>query len=369
VSQCPRAHLVTLAIIPFLLLSSAQSTTVRTTVYLDGSIQREVTAEFLQARRANVLAQVKRALPEADRRLVTPVGEGLKAVWNVILSSASQIEGANLQYEDTVAHPLSLFTYYTWTETMQVPSETATAVEKAEPGKAILKYVVVMPGTVTEANAKPTKVEKPAPQAAAPSLAPAPAPTPRPAPAAPTAPAPAATSRPAPAAPTASAPAATSRPAPAAPTAPAPAATSRPAPAAPAAPAPAPTSRPAPTAPAPRVATPGPAPTAPAPAAAPAPAPLPPSPAPSRAPAPAAMPASEAPAPARMSSGPSLAPEKQGDTATFTLSGASEAYEITVTSRRVRWGYLVAILYILAFLAYRITAFALHRAKIRPQRI
>lgn len=73
--------------------------------------------------------------------------------------------------------------------------------------------------------------------------------------------------------------------------------------------------------------------------------------------------------PAPRSTGPSLAAEKLGPTATFTLSGASEAYEVTVTSRRVRWGYAAALLYILAFLAYRITAFVLHRAKLQPKRI
>jgi hypothetical protein len=56
-------------------------------------------------------------------------------------------------------------------------------------------------------------------------------------------------------------------------------------------------------------------------------------------------------------------------TATFTLSAANEAYDITVTSRRVRWGYLAVILYLLAFLAYKIAAFLVHRAKVRPRRI
>ena len=37
--------------------------------------------------------------------------------------------------------------------------------------------------------------------------------------------------------------------------------------------------------------------------------------------------------------------------------------------RRVRWGYLVVVLYILAFIAYKIAAFLVHRAKLRPRRI
>ena len=68
--------------------------------------------------------------------------------------------------------------------------------------------------------------------------------------------------------------------------------------------------------------------------------------------------------------GPAIGPpQKEGSTATFTLTGASEAYDLSVTSRRVRWGYVALILYILCFVAYRITAFVVHRAKMRPKRI
>jgi hypothetical protein len=310
VSQRPRHPLVTYAIIPFLLLSSAEkSPQVRTHVYLDGSVKREVSAEFLEERQENVLSQMDRALPEADSRVVAPFGENLRAVWSVILASASRLDGAKLQYEDVVPEPLSLFTYYTWTETLQLPSETATAVEKAEPEKATFQYVVVMPGTVIEPTiAKPAKLEKAVPKAPVAAATAAPVTTP-------------------------------AAPAPATPVAPA---------AAPAAPAASPSPAPAPTAP------------AAAPAGAPAAAPSSP-----------ALPAPPAPPPAleTKSPGPSLRAQLDDSTATFTLSAANEAYDITVTSRRVRWGYLAVILYLLAFLAYKIAAFLVHRAKVRPRRI
>ena len=318
-SQRPRAHLVTYAVIPFLLLSSAQSTVVRTKVYLDGSLKREVTAEFLEQRRENVLPQLKFALPEADEEKITPVAEGLRAVRSVILASADDIEGAKLQYEDVIPQPLSFFTYYTWSETVQVPSETATSVEKALPEKATFRYVVVMPGTVTEATARPAKLEKAAPKdtgAAAATVRPG----------APPVPPGAASPAPFAVAPPPAAPAASRRAVPSA------------------------TPTPSPSLGAPAVS---------APAVAP--------PAAAAAPAGAASPAG--PAPEKKPSAPSLTADKQDSTATFTLSAASEAYDISVTSRRVRWGYLAVFLYILAFVAYRIAAFLVHRARVRPRRI
>lgn len=360
-SQYRLAHPVTLAVIPFLLLSSARTVTVRSTVYLDGSVKRVVTAEFLQERRDSVVAQLRRALPEADSREVVPVGEGLKAVWSVILSSARALDGADLRYQDVVSAPLSLFTYYTYTETVEIPSETATEVEKAEPGKAVFKYVVTMPGTVREATARPKALEKTTPEPARPAAStpssatppPGPGPAAGPAPApgpAPTTPAPSATS---PAAPAAAAPGA-----PPAPAAPVPAPTPVPA---------APTGSESGAMPAPPTASSaGPSPGAPEVPATPPAAPVSP---PETVSPPQAPSAESAPLPPKQGAGPSLAAESEGSTATFALSAEHEAYDISVTSRRVRWGYLAVILYILAFIAYRIAAFVVHRARVRPRRI
>jgi hypothetical protein len=305
-----------MSVIPFLLLSSAQSTTVRTVVYLDGSIRREVRADFLSERRTNVIPQLDRALPEADETRVGPAGEAMRGTWSVIVASAEQLAGTKLEYQDVATQPLSIFTYYTWTDTVEVPSETATAVEKSSPANATFAYEVHMPGWVTEAQAKPTTVTPAATKTATPAPPVSPAPTmPAPAPAAPTAPAPATAPTPAPASP-----------APAAPSTPA------------LLPAPAPATTP--TAP---VAAP---PTAPTPAAAP-----------------------EAPAAAPTKGGPSLAADISGSTASFKLSAAHEAYEVTVTSRRVRWGYVLTLLYLLAFLAYTVASFLVRRAKLQPRRI
>ncbi len=377
-SPPPRSKLVLFTAIPFLLLSSSQSTVVRTVVYLDGSVKREVSADFWQERQSNVLPHLRLALPQADRQRVAPIAEGLRGQRSVIVASAEQLEGAKLTYEDVVARPLSLFTYYTWTETIEIPRETATAVEKADPSKAVFKYEVTMPGRVQEARALPRKAEpkaKPtgeteAPGPPAPPTVPPAATPPAPAPAAP-APAPVFPAPPSESAPTPSgAPAAPTGPVPAAPPSveTAPSAPS-PGPAAPLPEMPAVPSVPVPTGPAEAPAVPSTPPAAvspPAPVPAPPPAAAPTPPAAATPPGPAAAPSAAPEAPA---AGPSLQAETSGSTATFRLTAVHEAYDITVTSRRVRWGYVLTWLYVLAFIAYRLSAFLIHRARLRPRRI
>lgn len=401
-----RSKLVLFTAIPFLLLSSSQSTVVRTVVYLDGSVKRVVSADFWQERRSNVLPHLRLALPQADRQCVAPIAEGLRGERSVIVASAAELEGAKLTYEDVVARPLSLFTYYTWTEAIEIPRETATEVEKADPSKAVFKYEVTMPGRVQEARALPRKaepkptggVETPGP-AVAPAVPPPatpPAPVPPPPPAAPALPAPSSEAPPAPS----GAPPAPAEPAPspaapeaAAPTfPPATASSEPPVPAtkpipsapppvetAPSAPTPAPAApwpEPPPAPSAPPSGGPAEAPTVPStpPAAVPSPPALP-GPPPTAAPTPPAAVAPPGPAAAPSApaeappAGPSLQAEISGSTATFRLAAVHEAYDITVTSRRLRWGYVLTWLYVLAFIAYRLSAFLIHRARLRPRRI
>jgi len=237
-----------LAVVPFLLLSSSQSVRVRTVVYLDGTVRREIVADFLRDRQPDVLTELRRALPEADEHKLGAAGEGLEAAWSVIVGQPQSLQ-ATLQSLGIAGQPLSLVSYYTWTETVQIPSDTATAVEKANPALASFDYEITMPGWIRQAQATPKA-------SAATEAAQQPGTTG--------------------------------------------AATATPAPAAPAS---------------------------------------------------------------------SVQPQINGATAKFTLSAAYPQYDLTVSSWRLRWGYLLTLLYILAFLAYRIAAFVVHRARLRPKRI
>jgi hypothetical protein len=326
------SQLVIFSALPFLLLSSARTTSVRTIVYLDGTVQRQVQADFLQDRARAVLPELKSALPHADRDTEVTVADGQQATRSVILANADDLDGVSLEYLDIAQEPLSLFTRYTFHETLTVPSDTATDVEKAGLDKAVFEYRVTMPGRVLEATATPSRAPvKTLPTAASAPSAPPVAP---PAPALATPPAPTAAAPEMPAAPEAT-------PAPEAGAPPDESAT-------------------------PEAGTPEAAPAAPETApAAPAPAPAPPAAPPnSVASAPQAIPA---PAPPE---GPATEAVLTGSTATWTtLSAAHDQYDITVTSRRLRWGYVLTLLYILAFVAYKLTDFLLHRARLKPKRI
>jgi hypothetical protein len=59
----------------------------------------------------------------------------------------------------------------------------------------------------------------------------------------------------------------------------------------------------------------------------------------------------------------------EANSASWALTGEYQGYTLSATSRRVRWGYLAVVLYVLAFIVYRIAAFINHRARTRPRRI
>jgi hypothetical protein len=327
------SQLVIFSALPFLLLSSARTTSVRTTVYLDGTVQRQIQADF-EDRERDVLPELKSALPHADRVTETTVADGQQATRGVILANADDLDGVSLEYLDIAQEPLSLFTHYTFKETLTVPSDTATDVEKAGLDKAVFEYRVTMPGRVLEATAIPSRAPvKTLPAAAtAPGAPPVASPAPLPGPP----PAPAAAAPEAPAAPEA---------------APAPEAGATPDEQAAA-------SEPQ--------ATPEAAGTPEAAPAAPESAELAPPLAPPNAVA-SAPPVTPVPGPPE---GPATDAVLTGSTATWTtLSAAHDQYDITVTSRRLRWGYVLTLLYILAFVAYKLTDFLLHRARLKPKRI
>jgi hypothetical protein len=274
--------LLVFSLLPFLLLSSSRAVSVHTTVYLDGSVRRELQADFLEDRRRNVLPELKSALPIADREGVTRVADVQRASRSVILARAESLEGASVDFRNIVETPLSLFTSYTWKEILNIPADTATTIEKAGRTQAEVKYEVVMPGKILEAKAVAQQVLPPAPTGgpAAPALESPPSETPL-----------------------------------------------------------------SEVAPMPEAE--GEEPVGPLPVEMSPP------------------PVSE---PTAVMTG-SVTPEILGGTAFFTLTAEHDQYEITATSRRLRWGYVLTLLYILAFGVYRIVGFLVHQASMKPQRI
>lgn len=61
--------------------------------------------------------------------------------------------------------------------------------------------------------------------------------------------------------------------------------------------------------------------------------------------------------------------QTQGSYAALSLGASQSIYTVTVTSQRLRWGYLIIVAYVLAFAIYKTLAFIGHRLRMRPRKI
>lgn len=94
---------------------------------------------------------------------------------------------------------------------------------------------------------------------------------------------------------------------------------------------------------------------------------------PATGPAPAATAGTEGGTPSAASSTPAKrgasSVETQPGSAIFKLDASQEAVTIDVTSHRVRWGYLVILAYILAFVVFKVLEGLQKAARLRPRKI
>jgi hypothetical protein len=73
---------------------------------------------------------------------------------------------------------------------------------------------------------------------------------------------------------------------------------------------------------------------------------------------------------ARCTTGSARGPAKtSAGRATFLLDASVPNHQITVTSRKGRWGYLAIMAYVLLFVIYKVTSAAMRYARTRPKRI
>ncbi|MBU0608323.1 MAG: hypothetical protein KKI08_10595, partial [Armatimonadetes bacterium] len=61
--------------------------------------------------------------------------------------------------------------------------------------------------------------------------------------------------------------------------------------------------------------------------------------------------------------------EFDGNTAIFKLMASQPTLTINVVARRVRWGYILLVLYVLAFVAYQLVTFLRQAARRKPRKI
>lgn len=61
--------------------------------------------------------------------------------------------------------------------------------------------------------------------------------------------------------------------------------------------------------------------------------------------------------------------EIRGNTVTWELSGGTDKYTLEATSRRVRWGYLAFLVYVVGFVVFQIVHYSAQVIRNRPRKI
>jgi len=155
----PRPGLALLATLPFWLMSNSSQVWMNLKIERDGGALRQIAA--------TAHPELKRELPTWVNKVAA--GRPWDAVWqqgdgtaftymrDFRTQDANYGEAGQLQISDVLQSPLSLYTRYTWTEKVDFSYLYATDAAMAEAAKTQLKYVVNMPGTVTESSAQPSK--------------------------------------------------------------------------------------------------------------------------------------------------------------------------------------------------------------------
>jgi hypothetical protein len=148
------------AAVPYLLLSTSQQAGIITHVFPDGSGERLVYARGTADRVPEVAKYLERALPGADwtRTVREGSADRVLAVRSLQPANLATVPEVEVKSLGIVNSPFSPFSIHTWSEKLSFDQGNATDVEVHGQGVAELKYIVRMPGTITQAT-PPGKVE------------------------------------------------------------------------------------------------------------------------------------------------------------------------------------------------------------------
>jgi len=153
-ATCRRTSVIAmLAAVPYLLLSASQSVQLRTVVNLDGSGLRQYTAVCVPDRTKEVRKRILEQTGDFDRQSRHREGPNLVITrdWrppNIAEAAIDRDTTASLQITGIVQKPFSIFTWYRWSEQLEIYRETATDIETFGQEIATLRYELKMPGKI-----------------------------------------------------------------------------------------------------------------------------------------------------------------------------------------------------------------------------
>jgi hypothetical protein len=139
-----------LAAVPYLLLSASQSVKLRTVVNWDGSGLRQYTVSCLADRSLDARKRLRERTQRFDREHVQRAGPDriITRDWRPANLTAA-VPDSSLQMSGIIQKPLSIWTYYEWSEKLEIYRDTATDVETYGDEIASFVYRLEMPGRVT----------------------------------------------------------------------------------------------------------------------------------------------------------------------------------------------------------------------------
>jgi hypothetical protein len=142
------------AAIPYLLLTVSQQAGVVTYVATDGSGERMVYARTATSRAPEAARYLHEALPGSDAVSRQAEAEGSATLlWrDTQLANIASTPDAQCETAGIVQNPLSIFTHYRWQETVSISRGDATDLEVAAERDASVRYVVRMPGRITDTS-------------------------------------------------------------------------------------------------------------------------------------------------------------------------------------------------------------------------
>jgi hypothetical protein len=150
-----RARLGLMAAVPLLLLTQGEDVRLVTRLDLDGAGMRVAYATGSSDRLEDVRTRLREASPGFDDEKLQAEGGHFTLTRTWRGNSMMAMPDAKLDIKDVVQEPLSIYSTYTWNETVKIYRDTATEAEKLGAQAAKLTYVLEMPGTVDQATVSP----------------------------------------------------------------------------------------------------------------------------------------------------------------------------------------------------------------------
>ncbi len=150
------------AIIPYLLISGSERATLRTTVYLNGSGKRTIEAVTTPDRQTEIARWLRDSGIGSEPVVIVhkPGADTVTIRRSRVAANFQQLgQQVRLYIQDILQSPLTIYTYYRWSEELEIKWDPATKIELAGQPQAYFNYELSLPGRVLPDTLQPANGE------------------------------------------------------------------------------------------------------------------------------------------------------------------------------------------------------------------